>query len=1265
MYTSRPPRIANDEIVGGRYRVAAELGHGGMSIVYRATDLLHDKQVALKLLKLSEEEPRNLLFLQQEFRAMSRLRHPRLVQVFDYGVLDNGSSYFTMELLDGDDLSTFGPLPLESIFQVLLSIADVLAFMHARGYVHRDVKPANVRVLPSAAGQPIEVKLMDCGLTEQLDRTAHAVGGTLAYLAPEAWLGSTGDVRADLYSLGVLAYEIATGQLPFDASTGVRLLQSKTERPRDLREIRSDVPIEFARLVRDLLAPDPSHRPASAMEVVSRLCQFASIDFHTDPTVYLRTPSLVGRTRELTELRDAIEQSSTGKLGPTIILGPAGAGKTRLLDEALIEVGVRGSVIARATGRGFAGGPYEVVQDLVAPLLHLPNAEAILPRIGGKAALGMARQPKASNDSDRSLDPAAARRALHLAFTTFLSGIARRRRVVLAIDDIHLADAASIDALIALIGCDVPANIAIVATQRLGEPISQSLAHLLTVSKRLDLERMDRAQIAELIGGALGPTAPNPTLIEDIERVTGGNVYFVLEILRDLASRGLIVRKRARTTLPDALDIAALPRSLSEALERRMGLLPPTALALVRIGAVVGGTMDVEFARTMLGVSDEAFLDAMDELRREELAVVQGSSLRIHHPRICEVVYQGTPTAERQKLHKQAAELIERWEQDDERDHAAELGNHFAEAGEERRALKYLVEAGDARYERFAYFDAREAYRRAFDLRQSAPLLQRGELERKLNDRLGRICFCHDHRHGPAYLERARVYHLRCGTLWAIPILSRLVGSAAAVAFCVATSVALNVLLLRPRPLRRPLERILDAFAALTYLSNCHTYSGRQQLALDASDRILPFVYSKRRMPRAGYLLARGFALVSMNRFDEAAAGSEEALAVLRTDRVTTISEHDRVHAEGGALVIRLWVDLIRGYAKTSRWWRPFEQHIRNHPTALLESWLMEVRVYSSFRQGNLAETEKVWKQFAEKATQAEVAFVLSKAKAYLGMAYLDLGRVSDAQDTADEVIQVGQALDNPMLVGLGLQLRGTALHMWEQLQDAKTCLEEAAELTARPDVACWELHHSILLGIAAVELDRGDLANVKRLTRSVLARNAALVLAHDLHCCRANRLLGKVALAEGDVGAAAGFFERALALASEIDDNLERARSLHFLAKSCDVVGDSVTAERCRADCEQLLTEIGNRYQLRRLGYAKTAEPESSGNLDVLTRVRRLVNGSTSVAGGTPIEADNGSDVAGSLGPQGSLLGVANSALRDETLVAADTTDSALPIPR
>jgi serine/threonine protein kinase len=355
-----------------------------MSVVYRANDSLAEREVALKVMRSSDEESRNALYLQQEFRSMSRLVHPTLVRVYDYGLISEQVPYFTMELLPGMDLSTVGKLSLPAIYHVIISLADVLAFMHARGYVHRDVKPSNVRVLPTAEGTPLDLRLMDCGLTEEQGKIGGSVAGTLSYLAPEAWLGAPTDARGDLYSLGVLAFEIAAGQLPFDASTGVRLLKTKTERPRDLRELRPDVPLAFARLVRDLLAPEPANRPASAMEVLARLSKFTEVDISPNPLTYLRTPALVGRGDELKRIRRALgEAEQQGPVALTV-MGPAGAGKTRLFEEALLEAGLRGAMIARSSGRGFSGGVYGVYRELLVQLLRLPAAKDAIVELGGE-----------------------------------------------------------------------------------------------------------------------------------------------------------------------------------------------------------------------------------------------------------------------------------------------------------------------------------------------------------------------------------------------------------------------------------------------------------------------------------------------------------------------------------------------------------------------------------------------------------------------------------------------------------------------------------------------------------------------------------------------------------------------------------------------------------------------------------------------------------------------------------------------------------------
>jgi tetratricopeptide (TPR) repeat protein len=758
------------------------------------------------------------------------------------------------------------------------------------------------------------------------------------------------------------------------------------------------------------------------------------------------------------------------------------------------------------------------------------------------------------------------------------------------------------------VGAGTYGNIAIIATERTGEPVSQSLAHWQVNARRLELDRMTQPQIGELIVAALGPASPSPTLIEDLERATAGNVYFVLEILRSLAARGLIERKRTRVLLPDSLARVELPASLAQAIERRLDSLSPSALALARVAAVVGRAMNLEFCRALFDATDDEFFDAVDELRREELIQWENRCFSISHPRLREVLYQGLGAHERKELHRRVANEILSHSQQDSGDRSAELGQHFAEAGDEARALAYLVRAGDARYRGFAYFDAREAYQRAFQLLHCAPPGRRRDLERKLNDRLGRICFYHDHRHGPDYLARARDHHLSHGVLWTIVPLGRVFGSAIAVAIAVVITTLLNVVHLRRHPLRLALAHLSDAFASTTYLANCYTYSGRPQLALQAAEDLSPFVYSRSRLPHVGYLMARAYALFLMNHFDEAAASTRHALWVLKRDRLTPASEHDRIHATGGALITRLWIDLARGYAKRSKWWQPFEEYVLNHPTALLESWLMEARVYAAYRQGKLAETEAAWKRFSEKAAQAEVMFVQLKTKAWVGMAYLDAGRTSDALDMADEVIRAASTPENPFVLALGLHLRGMALHAWEQLDDAEECLQRAEKLTCREDVSCEELYHSILLTWSLVVLDRRDFTRARELAERVKSAESSQKLSHDLHGCRAERVLGRVALAEGKVADAVEHLEHALALASAMDDVLERARSFHFLAQALLAQGNEVYARECGQECERLLVRLSNTYQLRRLGYVTEDGPESNKDVSALSRAIQFI---------------------------------------------------------
>src|SRR5262245_26479634 len=207
--------LAPGAVLRQRYRLDGEIGRGGMGVVYRATDLELMREVAVKVApEAGSTDARQRLI--REARAAAALNHPHIVSVHDVGE-EQGITFFVMELVDGPSLAKARPSGFPRIVEIACQICAALDHAHANGIVHRDLKPDNV--LLSAGGQRGSVKLADLGLAlpdygERISR-AGLIMGTASYIAPEQALGQPVDGRTDLYSLGVLLYELTTGRLPF------------------------------------------------------------------------------------------------------------------------------------------------------------------------------------------------------------------------------------------------------------------------------------------------------------------------------------------------------------------------------------------------------------------------------------------------------------------------------------------------------------------------------------------------------------------------------------------------------------------------------------------------------------------------------------------------------------------------------------------------------------------------------------------------------------------------------------------------------------------------------------------------------------------------------------------------------------------------------------------------------------------------------------------------------------------------------------------
>jgi eukaryotic-like serine/threonine-protein kinase len=264
--------------LAGRYRLDEVIGRGGMSTVYRGTDLALDRVVAVKVAldPLVEQSPIYLARFTREAQAAAAIGHPGVVTVYDAGA-DGPTRFIVMEFVPGRSLADIlrdrKPFEPDEAANIAAQVADALSAAHAAGIVHRDVKPGNIMVEPDDS-----VKVLDFGIARALDsntltQTA-TVLGTSAYMSPEQALGQPVDARSDIYSLGCVLYEMLTGEPPFMADVSAAVLHQHVRvEPKPARERNPAIPPALNDLVIEMLAKQAKDRPQTAAEVRDRLAQ--------------------------------------------------------------------------------------------------------------------------------------------------------------------------------------------------------------------------------------------------------------------------------------------------------------------------------------------------------------------------------------------------------------------------------------------------------------------------------------------------------------------------------------------------------------------------------------------------------------------------------------------------------------------------------------------------------------------------------------------------------------------------------------------------------------------------------------------------------------------------------------------------------------------------------------------------------------------------------------------------------------------------------
>lgn len=339
-----------------RYELLNQLGRGGMGIVYKAYDRLTGETVALKRVNthlagtsVTQHTDNLRLALTREFRTLSGLRHPHIVAVLDYGFDAQQRSYYTMQLLEGaQPLTTYAStLQLEQKVLACVDVLTALVYLHRRGIIHRDLKPANVLVTEAGT-----IRVVDFGIALQLGMLTQAakstgMAGTLPYMAPELFADQPASVASDLYALGVILYELLSGELPFTAKQSVGLMMKIVNQQPKLEQL----PEPVREVVGRLLAKRPEARYDNAQQTIEMLLQAIDqpppVESETIRESFLQASRFIGRQQEFDVLRDALPTSERSASAVWLVGGESGVGKSRLIEELRSYALVKGASVFR------------------------------------------------------------------------------------------------------------------------------------------------------------------------------------------------------------------------------------------------------------------------------------------------------------------------------------------------------------------------------------------------------------------------------------------------------------------------------------------------------------------------------------------------------------------------------------------------------------------------------------------------------------------------------------------------------------------------------------------------------------------------------------------------------------------------------------------------------------------------------------------------------------------------------------------------------
>jgi tetratricopeptide (TPR) repeat protein len=711
----------------GPYRIERELGAGGMGRVFAAIAEREcprqaaGTRVALKVIHphLVAEEDYFRRF-QNEAEIGFRVRHPNVVRTLSVDSAED-THFIAMEYVEGqtlrDLLGELGTVPEDLCRHIGCEVARGLQAIHDAGAVHRDLKPENVLITPGHA-----IKVMDLGVARLQDAATRlsqtgAFIGSLHYAAPEQFGARAADIdhRADLHSLGLLLYELACGQHPFDDEDfRVVLNRLLHEEPRRVHEIRPQLSPFFEDVVHTLLAKDREKRFPRAADVADILETGESGTWWEQRAIALRIETrqplrririvretaIYGRDRELAQLWSLFEAAKSGSGRVLLLDGEAGIGKSRLVDEFVGRLRDAGEDVNFLFGSYPPTGAATASGALSTAFREQLGPEGSARYLASTPSLVPAFDALLLGDIPPDGSEALTRDSLGSCFVSVTRGLAAERTTVLLIDDLHFAPIDALGMFMALALAAPGHRVLLIGTMRPGvaEDWISNLTRL-EHATRTTLGRLGPKDLMCLLEESFRSRRLARELAHQVGMKSDGNPFFAFEIVRGLRDAQFITQRDDGTWASTRrIEEIEIPSSVMDLIQARVADLDPDERDLLDLASCCGFDFDPALVADACGQQRIPVLRNLANIeRRHRLVRAAGRAFVFDHHQVQEALYGALPEMLREEYHAALATALESREGAGDRrpselpgDVCVELSEHFLEGARGGRALRYL-----------------------------------------------------------------------------------------------------------------------------------------------------------------------------------------------------------------------------------------------------------------------------------------------------------------------------------------------------------------------------------------------------------------------------------------------------------------------------------------------------------------------------------------------------------------------------------------------